>query len=185
MGVLFARIAGDLRGIEPASTELVIEEHASTGAALPVDVTQFGAGQVFDARYPCRVAAPDDQTLIAVHEPDHSDLGTVAEQPVDVGEGVLAGVGSSRCDPARWHSPSRNATRPPSEPTLDEASVISGSAERSAEAATSRTRSCGADGHDRAADLGEPAQQLDVHLLTGMVPFQPRRYDQQSVGADQ
>ena len=41
----------------------------------------------------CRVAATDHQTLIAVHEPDHSDLGTVAEQPVDVGEGVLAGIG--------------------------------------------------------------------------------------------
>ena len=91
--MLLARIAGDLRGIETTSTELVIEEHAGAGATLPVDVAQFGTGQVFDARYPRRVAAPDDQTLIAVHEPDHSDLGTVAEQPVDVREGVLAGVG--------------------------------------------------------------------------------------------
>ena len=41
----------------------------------------------------------------------------------------------------------------------------------------------GADGHDRAVDLGEPAQQLDLHLLTGMVPFETRRYDEQSVGA--
>ena len=51
-------------------------------------------------------------------------------------------AGSSRCEPARWHSPSRSATRPPSDPTFDDARVISGSAARSAEAARSSTRSC-------------------------------------------
>ena len=42
-----------------------------------------------------------------------------------------------------------------------------------------------ADRHDRAADLGKPTQQLDLYLLTGMVAFQPRRHDEQSVGAHQ
>ena len=51
-------------------------------------------------------------------------------------------AGSSRWDPARWHSPSRSATRPPSEPTFDEARVTSGSSARRADAARSRTRSC-------------------------------------------
>src|SRR2546429_434740 len=35
-------------------------------------------------------------------------------------------AGSSRWDPARWQSPSRSATRPPSEPTFEEARVEGG-----------------------------------------------------------
>src|SRR4051794_26043677 len=51
-------------------------------------------------------------------------------------------AGSSRCEPATWQSPSRSATSPPSEPTLDDASVTPGSTARSSEAARSSTRSC-------------------------------------------
>jgi hypothetical protein len=35
------------------------------------------------------VAGCDEQALVAVDEADHGDPGTVAEQPVDVGERVL------------------------------------------------------------------------------------------------
>ena len=56
--------------------------------------------------------------------------------------------GSSRCDPARWHSPSRNATSPPSEPTLDEATRdqrIGGAQCRGGDV---EDEVMGADGHD-------------------------------------
>jgi hypothetical protein len=39
------------------------------------------------------------------------------------------------------------------------------------------------DGDDRAPDLAQPAQQLDLYLLTGMVAFDTRRHDEQPVGA--
>ena len=42
-----------------------------------------------------------------------------------------------------------------------------------------------ADRDDRALDVGEPAQQLDPHLLAGVVALHPGRHDQQAVGADQ
>ena len=93
MGVLLTCVAGDLRGIQTTSIELVIEEHASAGATLAVDVSELGADEVCEAHDPGRVATGNDQTLVAVNETDHSDLGTVAEQPVDIGEGVLTGVG--------------------------------------------------------------------------------------------
>jgi hypothetical protein len=50
--------------------------------------------------------------------------------------------GSSRCDPAMWHRPSRRATSPPSDPTFDDARVTSGLSARSADDARSSTRSC-------------------------------------------
>ena len=94
-------------------------------------------------------------------------------------------AGSSRCEPARWHSPSRSATRPPSEPTFDDASVSSGSSRAQRRGGEVEDEVVRADRDDRAVDLVEAAQQLDLDLLARVVALEPGRHDQQAVGADE
>ena len=84
-----------------------------------------------------------------------------------------------------WQSPSRSATRPPSEPTFEEASVTPGSAARSAEAARSSTRSCEPIATIVRSISPSAAQQLDLDLLAGVVALEAGGDDQQAVGAHQ
>src|SRR4029079_19446781 len=92
MSVFFARIPGDPGGVETTSVELVIGQHTRAGAALAVDVAQVGPSQVVDAGDPQGVAGRHHQPLIAVHQSDHGDVATVAEQPVDIWKRVLPRV---------------------------------------------------------------------------------------------
>ena len=126
------------------------------------------------------------QALLAVHQPDHGQLGVRRRSSRSRYGSVYSPVaGSSRCEPARWHSPSRSATSPPSEPTLDEARVISGSRGAQRGGGQVQHQVVRPDRHDRARDLVQPAQQLDLDLLAGVVALHPGRHDQQAVGAHQ
>ena len=93
--------------------------------------------------------------------------------------------GSSRCEPATWQSPSRSAVSPPSEPTLEDASVTSGSRARSFEAARSSTRSCEPVTTMVRSISPTPRSSRTAHLLARVVALQLGGNDEQPVGADE
>ena len=93
--------------------------------------------------------------------------------------------GSSRCEPARWQSPSRSAISPPSDPTFDDARVhpgIGGPQRGGREVEHEVMR---ADRDDRAVDLAHAPQQRDLDLVAGVMALEARRHDEQAVGAHQ
>jgi hypothetical protein len=81
-----------LRWVYAALGQFMVEQRPGSRAALPVDVSQPGAGQVVDSGQPQRIASRDKQALVAVDQPDHRDISAV-EQPVDVRQRVLTGGG--------------------------------------------------------------------------------------------
>ena len=164
VGALLAAVALDVDRVEPVPGELVVEQHPGAGAALPVDVAHAGPGQVVDAGEPERVARRDDQPLLPVHQPDHRARAG-AEHPVEVRQRVLAGgrVQQVRAgevaQPVAAARPGRPASRRWTTP-----GVSRGSRSRSARRGQVEHQVVRPDRHDRASDLVQPAQQLDLDL---------------------
>ena len=82
-----------------------------------------------------------------------------------------------------WHRPSRSATRPPSDPTFEEASVTPGSAARSSEAARSSTRSCEPTATIVRSISPTPRRSATSTVLARVVALEPGGHDEQAVGA--
>ena len=109
-------------GSTPRPAQRVVEQHPGAGAALAVDVAQLGAREVGEAGQSQRVAGCDQQTLVAVDQPHHGQLGSPSRRS---GPGTAACTrrwpGRAGASPPGGTSPSRSATRPPSDPTFDDA----------------------------------------------------------------
>ena len=108
-----------------------------------------------------------------------------AEDAVEVGQGVLAGVrvqevGSREVaqSVAQGHQPAEGADVRGRQGDAGVLGAQRGGGEVKDEVV-------GADGDDRLLDLVRAAQQLDLHLVTGVVAFHPGGHHEQAVGADQ
>jgi hypothetical protein len=162
--------------------ELVVEQDPGPGAALPVDVAHAGAGEVVDAREAQRIAAGDDEALLAMDQA-HDGYLPLAEHPVDVGQGVLpAGrVEQMRAGDVAQAVAQRHETA--------EGPDVRG---RERHAGVRRAQLGGreiedevvrADRHDRAVDLAHAAQEGDVHVLAGVMALEAGGNHQQAIGA--
>jgi hypothetical protein len=126
----------------------------------------------------------DHQALVAVHQPDHRHVAD-AGNPVQVGHRVLADgrvqqmrAGQVAEPVAQSHQPAEGADVRRGQGEVR----ILGAQRRGGQVEDEVVR---ADGHDRAGDLVEAAQQFDADLLPRVVPLEPGRHDQQPVGANQ
>jgi hypothetical protein len=116
---------------------------------------------------------------------DQAHDGDVAalQNAIDVGQRVLAAVGVRAGGTRRvWHNPSRTATRPPSEPTFEEASVtrVVGRAQRGSGQVEHQV--VRADGDDRAVDLPTPRSRSTSTSSPGWWPSRPAGTTSRPVG---
>ena len=183
--MLLAGVAADGGRVDAQPAQLVVEQHPGAGAALAVDVAQAGTGEVGDAGQPQRVAGGDQKTLVAVHQPDHGQLGIRAEDPVQVRKRVLAGSRVEQMRAGQVAQPVAQRDQPAQRPH-----VRRRQGEERVGSAQCRGRHVQhqvvrADRDDRALDVGQPAQQLHPDPLAGMVTLHPGRHHQEAVRADQ
>ena len=183
--MLLAGVAGDRGRVDAQPAQLVVEQYPGAGAALPVDVAQAGTGEVGDAGQPQRVAGGDQKTLVAVHQPDHGQLGVRAEDPVQVRQRVLAGGRVEQMRAGQVAQPVAQRDQPAQRPDVRrrQSEERVGGAQRGGGHVQHQV--VRADRDDRALDVGQPAQQLHPDPLAGVVTLHPGRHHQQAVRADQ
>ena len=129
-----------------------------------------------------RVAAGDDESLLAMDEADDRDVA-LAEHAVDVGQGVLAagGVEEMRAgDVAQAVAQRDEAAERSDVRGCERHAGIGGAQLGGGEVEDEVVR---ADGDDRAVDLADPAQQRDVDVLARVVTFEAGGHDEQAVRA--
>ena len=184
MGVLLALVApiwslgpspaaaADSRAAPRARAALAIDElHVRTQPDPPAARQPFG----LPAR---RRSGPGRGPPAA-----RSTTAPLGQVPLDVADVVFAGLSSSRCEPARCASPRAERQQ------AAQAADVGRRQRRARRASRQRVREqierqvVAADGDDRAADLVEAAQQLDLDLGAGVHPFREARDARQAVGA--
>ena len=184
VGVLLARVAVHVRRREPVSRELGVQQHPRAGAPLPVHVADGPAGEVRDVGQAEGVARRDEQALLAPDQPDDADP-TALQQPVDVRQGVVARL---RVEQVRAGEVAQPV--PQGHQAAERAHVGRGEADPRVAGAQRgggqvEHQVVRPDHHDRPPDLVQPAQQLDLDLLAGLVALGRGGDDEQAVGPHQ
>ena len=116
----------------------------------------------------------------------HGDLRSAAQQAVRRTAGCThQRLGSSRCGPGQVAQPVAHGDQPAERTHVGRGQADQGIGGPQGGGGDVEDEVVRADGDDRAPDLAEPAEQLDLHQLTGVVALLAGRHDQQPVGPDQ
>ena len=181
MGVLLSFVPRDRRGDDAQPGELEVEEHASTRAALAIDVAKPRSGEIDDAAEAKRVAGGDDQTLLPMDEPDNRNV-VAGKNPIDVRNRVLAAFGIEEMRPrqvAQAVAQRGDATERADIRRREGDPGIASPQHRRCQVEHHVMR---ADNDDRVLDLVLTPQQADLHLLVGVMTLETGGDEQETVG---